>query len=80
MREEYLRSVAEYRDRLEPRMWELEGQRKWRRLARDLVPGYSFQNTGVVFVFRVLEESGKLKEVKIITCRVPPGTWINVHY
>ncbi|KAK3792845.1 hypothetical protein RRG08_039780 [Elysia crispata] len=61
MREEYLRSVAEYRDRLEPRMWELEGQRKWRRLARDLVPGYSFQNTGVVFVFRVLEESGKLK-------------------
>ncbi|GFO08489.1 Williams-Beuren syndrome chromosomal region 27 protein [Plakobranchus ocellatus] len=55
MREEYLQTVAEYRDQLEPRMSELEVQGRWKRLARNLHPCYSFHNTGVVFVYRVLE-------------------------
>ncbi|KAK7009317.1 hypothetical protein BgiMline_000826 [Biomphalaria glabrata] len=54
MRETYLTSVVEYKDRLEPRMKELELEGKWTSVMRRVVPKYSFENNGVVFVFRVL--------------------------
>ncbi|KAK0054666.1 methyltransferase-like protein 27 [Biomphalaria pfeifferi] len=54
MREKYLTSVVEYKDRLEPRMKELELEGKWSSVMRRVVPKYSFENNGVVFVFRVL--------------------------
>ncbi|CAL1527701.1 unnamed protein product [Lymnaea stagnalis] len=57
MREKYLTSVAEYKDRLEPRMKELELADQWEPVFRRVVPQYSFQNNGVVFVFRVKSNS-----------------------
>ncbi len=53
MREEYLTSVTDYR-RLEPLMMQLECDGAWQRLARDIVPQYSFDNNGVIFVFQTL--------------------------
>ncbi|XP_005092039.2 uncharacterized protein LOC101863490 [Aplysia californica] len=53
MREQYLSSVAEYKDRLEPHMKELTQKGKWEPVSRTVVPRYSFNNNGVVFVFKV---------------------------
>ncbi|KAK3096195.1 hypothetical protein FSP39_024296 [Pinctada imbricata] len=53
MREEYLDHVAEYKDRLEPIMLELEDQGLWQLLQRNVVPNYSFDNNGVIFLFKV---------------------------
>ncbi|XP_046580285.1 methyltransferase-like protein 27 [Haliotis rubra] len=49
MREEYLTSVKEYRDRLEPLMKKLEEDGKLKQLSRDVVSRYSFDNNGVVY-------------------------------
>lgn len=53
MREEYLQHVAEYRDRLESLMKEMEVAGTWYLLSRTVVPRYSFDNNGVVFKFVV---------------------------
>jgi len=59
MREMYLTSVAEYRDRLEPMMSEWEKQGKWSLVRRTVVPKYSYNtNNGVVFLYKVTETSG----------------------
>ena len=54
MRREYLDYVTEYRDRLEPYMAELEQHNQWCRLERTIVPRYSFNKDGVLFVYRVI--------------------------
>lgn len=53
MREEYLQHVAEYRDRLEDLMKEMEVGGTWKLHSRTIVPKYSFDNNGVVFMFIV---------------------------
>lgn len=57
MREMYLQTVVEYKDRLEPLMASLQSQGRWSRVSRTVVPRYSFNNTGIVFVFKVTETS-----------------------
>jgi hypothetical protein len=53
MRKEYLTTVAEYTDRLEPLMQEMSDQEHvWTQIARIEVPNYSFDKTGVVFIFQ----------------------------
>ncbi|XP_048747410.2 methyltransferase-like protein 27 isoform X2 [Ostrea edulis] len=54
MREEYLVHVGDYKDRLEPLMKELEISGKWKKISRKIVPNYSFENKGVIFVFQKL--------------------------
>ena len=57
MRQQYLETVAEYKDRLEPFMKDLETQCKWTQVERTVVPRYSFHNEGVVFVFKVTSQN-----------------------
>ncbi|BFZ01218.1 hypothetical protein BsWGS_04257 [Bradybaena similaris] len=57
MREAYLTSVLEYKDRLEPLMKQLEQEGKWQAVSRTVVPNYSFDNNGVVYIFRVSDDS-----------------------
>ena len=40
MREDFLQSIAEYKDRLEPLMRKLQDVGKWMMLERTIVPGY----------------------------------------
>ena len=54
MRLEYLSYVEEYKDKLEPLMSTLEEKRVWKKIKRTIVPSYSFQKDGVVFVYQVL--------------------------
>ena len=54
MRREYLSYVEEYKDRLEPLMDKLEDQGQWKKVVRKIVPSYSFQKDGVVYVYQVL--------------------------
>ena len=54
MRLEYLSYVEEYKDKLEPLMNTLEVRGLWRKVERKIVPCYSFQKEGVVFVYQVL--------------------------
>ncbi|XP_067656623.1 methyltransferase-like protein 27 [Haliotis asinina] len=49
MREEYLTSVKEYHNRLEPLMKKLEEDGTLKQLSRVVVPRYSFDNNGVVY-------------------------------
>ena len=53
MREEYLFYVAEYVDRLEPFMQQLAEKGWWSVEERTVVPKYSFDKNGVIFVYRV---------------------------
>jgi len=53
MREQYLTTVEEYRGRLEPLMNQLVKEGRWETVSRTVVPRYSFNNNGLVFVFRV---------------------------
>lgn len=57
MREEYLNTVEEYKDRLEPFMRELEQAGRWKPVSRTVVPRYSFENNGVVYIFKVTDAS-----------------------
>jgi ubiquinone/menaquinone biosynthesis C-methylase UbiE len=52
MREEYLSYVAEYKDRLEPLMNDLQTNGTWSLKLRLQVPNYSFNKTGLIFVFQ----------------------------
>ncbi|KAL3864748.1 hypothetical protein ACJMK2_006404 [Sinanodonta woodiana] len=52
MRKEYLDYVNEYKDRLEPLMDKLEGEKKWQKISRKIVPNYSFNKEGVVYKFK----------------------------
>ena len=53
MRKEYLTSVDEYADKLEPLMQQMSNKEQiWTQLARIEVPNYSFGKTGVVFIFQ----------------------------
>ena len=54
MRQAYLTSVDEYRERLEPLMQRMAGagEHVWSPVARVELPRYSFDNAGLVFVFR----------------------------
>uniref|UniRef100_A0A646QCE8 Williams-Beuren syndrome chromosomal region 27 n=1 Tax=Hemiscolopendra marginata TaxID=943146 RepID=A0A646QCE8_9MYRI len=54
MREEYLKEVKEYNGKLEPFMEELTEKQLWRRKSRIVVPNYSFQKNGVVFIYEIL--------------------------
>jgi ubiquinone/menaquinone biosynthesis C-methylase UbiE len=54
MREEYLVTVEQYKDRLEPYMKQLEDENKWHRVLRDVVPRYSFNKNGIVYIYRVV--------------------------
>ena len=53
MREEYLSYVAEYVGRLEPFMKQLAQTDWWTLEERTVVPKYSFNKNGVIFVYRV---------------------------
>nr|XP_022344429.1 methyltransferase-like protein 27 isoform X1 [Crassostrea virginica] len=52
MREEYLEHVHDYKDKLEPLMKELEISGRWTRVSRRVVPKYSFENNGVIFIYQ----------------------------
>lgn len=52
MRKEYLSYVKEYTDRLVPMMDKLENEGIWSSVVRLDVPNYSWNKTGIVFVFR----------------------------
>ncbi|KAL3864690.1 hypothetical protein ACJMK2_006351 [Sinanodonta woodiana] len=52
MRKEYLDYVNEYKDCLEPLMDKLEGEKKWQKISREIVPNYSFNKEGVVYKFK----------------------------
>ena len=58
MRQAYLQEVKEYRGRLERRMAALEKDQRWKMVERTVVPKYSFENDGVVFVFQVTQNNG----------------------
>ena len=52
MRKEYLSTVSEYSDKLEPLMQTMCFENVWTRVSRIEVPNYSFDKTGVVFIFK----------------------------
>ncbi|XP_078578489.1 methyltransferase-like protein 27 [Branchiostoma floridae x Branchiostoma japonicum] len=54
MREEFLRTVETYKDKLEPAMMTLEDKGSWEQVARDIVPKYYRDKDGVIFIYRVL--------------------------
>ncbi|XP_042209235.1 demethylmenaquinone methyltransferase-like isoform X4 [Homarus americanus] len=54
MRLEFLETVEEYRNRLEPHMNQLEQKGVWHKVARTVVPGYYCGKEGVVFSYRVV--------------------------
>ncbi|XP_059139129.1 methyltransferase-like protein 27 [Physella acuta] len=59
MREEFLTTVAEYKDRLEPHMKNLEQEGKWEPASRTVVPKYYFNYDGIVYVFKVKQQSSR---------------------
>lgn len=52
MRKEYLTYVEEYVDRLVPLMDKLEKDGVWTNVVKLDVPNYSFNKTGIVFVYQ----------------------------
>uniref|UniRef100_T1JM27 Methyltransferase domain-containing protein n=1 Tax=Strigamia maritima TaxID=126957 RepID=T1JM27_STRMM len=54
MREEYLTVVSEYAGKLENYMHDLQEQQLWEQISRTIIPNYSFQKNGVVFMYKVL--------------------------
>ena len=50
---EYDVTIAEYKDRLEPLMKQLEDEGKWTILERTVFPEYHPEVNGIVFVFKV---------------------------
>ena len=56
MRENYLKIVAEYKDRLEPLMRKLQDAGKWMMLERTIISGYLPGFNGVRFVFKITKE------------------------
>ena len=54
LREEYLDYVKDYKDKLEPEMESMVTDATWKRLERSVVPNYSFNKNGVLYVFEKL--------------------------
>ena len=54
MRKAYPKEVDEYKDSLESLMEQLISEKKWTRIEKTCVPRYSFQNDGMIYVFKVL--------------------------
>ena len=52
-REKDVLTIAEYKDRLEPLMKQLEDEGKWTMLERTVFPEYLPEVNGIVFVFKV---------------------------
>ncbi|KAL3836906.1 hypothetical protein ACJMK2_022312 [Sinanodonta woodiana] len=52
-REEHLRAVEEYRNRLEPLMQTLEEQGKWKRVCRQIFPGFFLDKEGILWKYKV---------------------------
>ena len=52
-RENDVVNIAEYKDRLEPLMKQLEDEGKWTMLERMVFPDYLPEVNGIVFVFKV---------------------------
>ncbi len=52
MRKEYLTYVKEYIDRLVPMMDKLEKDGVWTTVTRMEVPNYSFNKTGIIFIYQ----------------------------
>ena len=52
-RENDVLTIAEYKDRLEPLMKQLEDEGKWTMLEKRVFPGYLTDIDGVLFVFRI---------------------------
>ena len=46
-------TIAEYKDRLEPLMKQLEDEGKWTMLERTVFPNYITDWNGILFVFKV---------------------------
>lgn len=57
MREMYLTTVVDYKDRLEPMFQDWVSKGRWQLTSRTVVPKYSFDNNGVVFIYKVTETS-----------------------
>ena len=55
MREEYLETVADYKNRLESFMADLEKLGTWKQVERSVVANFAFGKTGVIYVFVVCE-------------------------
>ena len=53
MRERYLEEVEEYRGRMEPFLKKLQVSGAWDCVKRDVKSKYSFNNNGVLFIYRV---------------------------
>lgn len=56
MRKEYLQTVSEYKQRLEPFMKYLEEKGYWKMTTRKIRKKYSFENDGIVYTFQVLRK------------------------
>ncbi|CAI9738779.1 Hypothetical predicted protein [Octopus vulgaris] len=54
MRKEYLTYVLDYKDKLLPLFHRLEEEKKWKMISDKEVSNYSFNKTGIVFIFSVL--------------------------
>lgn len=51
---EYLETVPEYKDRLEPLMDKLEQEGKWKKVARIIEPNYYQEKEGITWKYEVL--------------------------
>ena len=52
MRKEYLSYVDNYKGKLEPLMDRMVNEKVWKKLIRLEVENYSFNKTGIVFLFQ----------------------------
>ena len=53
MTKRYLIDVAEFKDRLEPLMKQLEMEGQWQMLERTVIPDVYHANEGLLYVFKV---------------------------
>ena len=51
---EFLCTVSEYKDRLEPLMEKLEKEGKWKKIARIIEPDYFLEKNGISWIYQVL--------------------------
>ena len=47
--------VPEYNDRLEPLMKQMEEEKLWTRLDRQVIPRFFLEKNGLLFVYQVRE-------------------------
>ena len=53
-REQHLRTVAEYNNRLEPLMDRLEAEGKWKKIERKIFKGFFLDKEGIMWKYQVL--------------------------